>query len=74
MKWHAALRNLILYGGVLALSIAFVICCKTEGFPVGVALRIVLFGSVSCIGGYGLGNIVITILSQRGFGRAKDFD
>ena len=65
MEWHRTLRNLVFYGGVLALSMVFVICWKAERFPAEVAWRIVLYGSISCIGGYGLRNLANKISSRK---------
>jgi hypothetical protein len=75
MKWHNALRGLVFYGGVLTLSVVFVVCWKAEGFPAAVAGRIVLYGSLSCISGYGLGSLVTKMfISRGGPRRARQYD
>jgi hypothetical protein len=77
LKWQQMLRNLISYGGIIALTAAFAFLLEVAHFPAQVAARIAIYGLVTALGGYGLNSLISKIppwKSSRDEKQSRDED
>jgi hypothetical protein len=65
LQWHHMFRNLVFYGGIIALTAAFAFLLTVAHFSAQEATRITTYGLVGALGGYGLSSLKTKILPWR---------
>lgn len=65
LQWQHMFRNLVFYGGIIALTAAFAFLLTIAHFSAQEATRITTYGLVGALGGYGLSSLRTKILPWR---------
>jgi hypothetical protein len=65
LQWQHMFRNLVFYGGIVALSAAFAFLLTVAHFSAQEATRITTYGLIGALGGYGLSSLRNKILPWR---------
>jgi uncharacterized PurR-regulated membrane protein YhhQ (DUF165 family) len=65
LQWQHMFRNLVFYGGIIAVTAAFAVLLTVAHFSAEEATRIVTYGLVGALGGYGLSSLKTKILPWR---------